>query len=172
MNSIERYERVTGEVLLHLKSHPILVGGLEPNEGEELISDAGQAWKLATSQDPPDGFECWTDLRERNYTAKLPSLDRVMAKEDTREEFEKMTANFNNQLYKLLNGYVAALGLDKRIAGVIGVDYTYLTQMRSFSTKPHEWAERMGKVYERGGWPCGWHGKFPSGRLVVFAPGK
>ena len=64
MNSIERYERVTGEVLLQLTIHPILAGGFEPSAGEELVHDPNRAWVLATSQEPPVGFECWTDLRE------------------------------------------------------------------------------------------------------------
>ena len=30
--------------------------------------------------------------------------------------------------------------------------------------------DRLWEVYRQGGWPCGWEGAFPAGRLVAFQP--
>ena len=43
-------------------------------------------------------------------------------------------------------------------------------QSRKVCGYQHDFFERMFKIYELGGWPCGWEGKLTEGRFIAYFP--
>ncbi len=42
--------------------------------------------------------------------------------------------------------------------------------LNEFFGRPSALFARILEVYEQGGWPCGWLGKYPEGKLIVLDP--
>lgn len=43
---------------------------------------------------------------------------------------------------------------------------------RLVNGKVDNFYERIFEVYKLGGWPCGWEGEYPEGRVIVYSPDK
>ncbi len=49
-------------------------------------------------------------------------------------------------------------------------DLRLCIQSRKVCGYQHDFFERMFKIYELGGWPCGWEGKLTEGRFIAYFP--
>ena len=47
-------------------------------------------------------------------------------------------------------------------------DFLYIV-FNDYSNMEHQFFNNLLQVYLVGGWPCGWEGEYPKGRLVVFS---
>lgn len=41
---------------------------------------------------------------------------------------------------------------------------------RLVNGKNDNFYEKMFRIYQSGGWPCGWEGKYPDGKIIAFVP--
>ena len=58
--------------------------------------------------------------------------------------------------------------LDKEIPGLLG----YIIQCRVVMGKKHKFFETLFEILKSGGYPCGWEGHYPEGKLIVYYPKK
>lgn len=58
------------------------------------------------------------------------------------------------------------------IAEAIQTDFTNILSFISSadSQKESKFLEQQLKVYQNGGFPCGWYGKYPDGQIIVYSP--
>ena len=58
------------------------------------------------------------------------------------------------------------------IAEAIQTDFTNILSFISSadSKKESKFLEQQLKVYQNGGFPCGWYGKYPDGQIIVYSP--
>jgi hypothetical protein len=52
----------------------------------------------------------------------------------------------------------------------VPADILHIATNRALGGSPDSFFERLFAVYAAGGWPCGWSGMYPDGKLVVFDP--
>jgi hypothetical protein len=116
------------------------------------ITDAANAWN-------------WTDLRAHQVIEKPADLSdaelsAVQAEADTLEErlFALVSARLPPRYASLVDDIAADLENCAYIRAAFGA----AVGDRLF--------DRMWDAYRHGGWPCGWVGAYPEGKLVVFWP--
>jgi hypothetical protein len=104
-----------------------------------------------------DNFSCWSDVVSN-------ATDAFVDRERIPEE----------KLSKLLWGY--ALDFPEAIKQSIPTLRDEIDTMSMWCLKneiygrPSIFFSRILAVYEQGGWPCGWLGKYPEGKLIVLDP--
>jgi hypothetical protein len=124
------------------------------------------------------GDGSWLELRER---ISLQALTSVAAERASRIRF--LSHQWSNQLHALsevthdedLAQLAEDFYIDSRIMlatdvqhATAGVDAQ--TQVLDAPSSPERMlGQLMFDCYRLGGWPCGWEGAFPQGRLQIFA---
>jgi len=58
--------------------------------------------------------------------------------------------------------------LDKEIPGILA----FIVHSRIVMGKNHRFFEILFEVFKSGGYPCGWAGNYPKGKLIVYYPAK
>lgn len=169
MNKLDKFLAEAESIRSAVEAAPLLSKVYVAQPGEMVINDPKAAWKYCSSQNLPDDYEYWTGLRERNYAEKLDSLQKLLGNERLKDEYFNAADEVDGEMLKLIKKQTSKLGLEKGVAGAISEDFTKILEKRAFRSKPHEWAERMFRIYMSGGWPCGWHGKYPAGQLIVYS---
>ena len=128
-----------------------------------VIHDFEQAKRLAWNT-PIGGEEMlWTDIREsvmadvRGATYGNPSLYEMKQSLADRLKYLGVLVRqrLDDRHQELLNDIVGDLfccALNRSVKGANG------------------FFEQLFNAYQAGGWPCGWDGTFPHGRLIVYFP--
>jgi len=49
-------------------------------------------------------------------------------------------------------------------------DLRCCARTRAIQGKTNKFFEKIFEVYKAGGWPCGWDGNYPDGKLIVYFP--
>jgi len=158
------YSALVEEVLEFAEKGSLL---LSSSLGEEMhncivIHDLDLAKKFAWSQTPASSSFSWVELRERE-------MGKVLKARYTLPDFNAIDA--------ALGGLIDSLGtiLSKRLRGdyreliddVLGDLHNCAYQRAVFGYKDSLF-EAVFSIYKLGGWPCGWQGEFPEGKLIVF----
>jgi hypothetical protein len=164
------------EMTSFVETGKILVGVQSPSPAWSVVHDWETARRFAFDQ-CTTGQEVWTDLRERVARGLYP------AKYSASEELKTAIAKHRDDYCKVLFdrvGDTPAGRLRLKKAGAfphpaaeivedICADLGILAEARLLGvTLPL--FEEIFAAYRAGGWPCGWEGAYPGGRLVVFAP--
>lgn len=87
---------------------------------------------------------------------------------DTAEQ-EDMVDSVTNMISPLLREQASKF-LSEYESGQIANDFASIVFSRSVRGTEPGLYERCFDIYQRGGFPCGWQGTYPAGRLVVFVP--
>lgn len=108
----------------------------------------------------PKGKE-WYDLREHQtrpfYAKRLPDDKQRKLDEISGHYAETITRRFRRQYPWLLDDmhYDLVSVVEARVTG-----------------EPSAFFEELFRVYRSGGFPCGWHGEYPAGKLIVLLPNR
>lgn len=147
-----------------------------PVEGLECmpIHDFDLADGLSTASEREAGskYQPWADLR--------PETDEKYASEAGREFPLKKKTLLDRLVVIIASFYAYDLEskLGKTVIGSVPVsrvadDFSAL-YMYALATVDSGTTERLYEdmflAYQSGGWPCGWLGKYPEGKIVVFYP--
>ena len=121
-------------------------------------------------EDTPDGWWTWRDILE--YAGMCGSDFPIEA-----AERRKSVPGLTESLSRLMDGEVSR-SLDRRLKGrysendilYIWCNIEFIMEYRSTFGRALPFIERLIELYRLGGYPCGWDGIHPEGRLVVYFP--
>jgi hypothetical protein len=122
------------------------------------------AMQRAWSQDMPEGQLTWKDIRSQE-------MSKVYAKSYTFPDFpaiDKELIKLPEFFYRCLRR-VLPKEFHEIMDEIIGDLYS-CAFARAVDGKGSSFFEKLLKVYRDGGWPCGWEGAYPDGRLIVYLP--
>lgn len=135
--------------------------GLHPylEDGVLLVDDPEEAmhWSLEAEAELP-----WLDVRNLESAEitgliyKLPNYREVSAA--IMAEQEKLWALIGERIPEDMR-----FCLDDACANLGAC-----LESRALLAEPHPLYEAIFRIYNNGGWPCGWDGEYPEGRMVVF----
>jgi len=106
----------------------------------------------------------WTDLREDEASKILdatyqdPALGKV--RQAVQELWEPLTETLSRRLPAPYAGLLDDIAADLMNSAV---------SRAVFGAGDH-FFDLLWDVYQKGGWPVGWEGNYPDGRLVVYQP--
>lgn len=104
----------------------------------------------------------WTDIRE--LVMSKVNEDKYLM--ENYKEFNKKIDDFElliSKNLKIAKEYRETL--DDAYADIVNCAIC-----RAIYGKNDGFFEKLYNVYKSGGWPCGWEGNFPEGKLIAFYP--
>ena len=137
-----------------------------------IENDFERAFEYGLSDDGlvNKGFinESWTDFRED----RVADLKGEIYKYNNFREISK--AIFNSKICDITNIYPKFndkyLEQLDDVSNEIEADLYYCLMSRLIMGKDNYFFEQILKAYLSGGWPCGWEGNYPEGKLIVYYP--
>lgn len=125
-----------------------------------ITTDPEEAIELAGRQfsKREDIFDSQAGFPE-DFEWDMGGIDRKLNKN---HYFEFESKNFNGADKKLTVNKVSILG------ETMSIDIGYIFQCYFNDYFPELWKEIL-EIYMNNGFPCGWEGEYPEGRLVVFS---
>lgn len=153
---------VVQEVVEFFTTGPVLaphIASAGLGSGYIPLKSLGEAQQIAYHREP-----YWSDLRERQM-APLHGLYHREGRPHVGAEFDeamlphetKILRRFRRTIYEELSD------------DIVG-DFRGIALSRALRAKEGKFHERLFDAYLQGGWPCGWEGRYPLGRMYVFMP--
>ena len=153
----------TKELILKMKLFTPICEDKCDNEFK-IIHDFEKADYYAFEEDYGDEGN-WTDLREGIWAEVYSKMDDI---ENNKE------LDISNRIYDVCHPPIPQYLNDEAIEvyNEISGDLEFCLISRLISGKSNKFLENIFKAYLTGGWPCGWEGNFPKGKLIVYYPKK
>lgn len=129
----------------------------------EVVNDFDEAQNLAWSQDSDEVDTVWEYVKSReteSIVEKVYNLDLVIHQDELYEFFGDPD-NYSNDFLPF--DYI---DINEEVEG----DLTMCALNRLVNGKTENFYEKIFDVYKQGGWPCGWKGTYPIGKVIVFVP--
>lgn len=115
-------------------------------------------------------YDIYGDLIQRvEYSSFVPYYEN----DDFHNKVLEIWNIIDEEIWNHVNFAISAKGLDLgNINEFIYVDFINIIAYKSLDKKINkqdmEFLEKQIEVYQNGGFPCGWKGKYPEGQMVVF----
>lgn len=165
--SFGTHTNLVQEVLDFAKSGNLLrPGGLVQDDRWIIIASLEEA-KVLAWQSPCGTHELlWTDIREK-------AMSGVKAETYSHSGFEKVRDDLAKQLQVLTMAVKRRLNEEHRdlLDDVVG-DLFNCAFNRAINGTADLLFERMFSIYRVGGWPCGWQGDYPDGKVLAYFPSR
>lgn len=129
----------------------------------EVITDLEVAKKYAWDEVYGEEEFTWADLRSE----KMSEVWEVIYSDD--EKYSKVDSKLSGILDEI--SYVIRSRLDqshKELLDDIVSDIKGCLFSRAVQGKDNEFFENILSIYLKGGWPCGWKGKWPIGDVLIY----
>jgi len=144
------------DILAFVESGPLLRPSAPiAGDGMHIVYDFDEARDCAYRRYLTDADDAlnWTDLRER----------------------EAGQIDGGTEVEALWETFVAAIPprVPEPYADVVDdivADLFHAASSRAAFGEGDRLFDRMWSAYRQGGWPCGWEGAYPDGRLIVYQP--
>jgi len=150
------------EVLRFAQAGALLVPGTARPIHVTQIDDLAQAKLLAWQEVYGPEELLWSDIRQR----EMSNIKREAYNSETFTEVRTTLSSLLEELPSVvrrgLSGDHAEL-LDDVVADLFNCAFS-----RAFHGPGDGFFERLFAVYRAGGWPCGWDGDYPLGRVVAY----
>jgi hypothetical protein len=127
---------------------------------EDFEQAKDYAWHRFISDD--ENAPNWTDLRAEEVARLLGATYDDPSLASVRASIRATGQRFADEI--VLPPVFEAAFED------ITADLQHVALSRVVMKAPPGLFTQMWDVYRQGGWPCGWEGSYPDGRLVVFQP--
>lgn len=132
-------------------------------DGIQIIFSLGEAKVLAWEGVFGGQMRTWSDIREVEACKLKTYIRSNFAYQEIAEYLYSLTV----QLFKRLKRKIPGEFID--LADDISGDIQNVA-LNFAVGKPSMILSDMREIYLHGGWPCGWHGDYPKGRIVAFDP--
>ncbi|WP_121616340.1 cytoplasmic protein [Virgibacillus halodenitrificans] len=129
----------------------------------EVIKDFNEAQKLAWSQDSSEVDTVWEYVKSQeteSIVEKVYEMDLVSQQDHLFDFF----SDHDNYLNDFLP--IDYIDINEEVEG----DLTMCALNRLVNGKIDNFYERIFEIYKQGGWPCGWKGAYPIGKIIVYVP--
>lgn len=111
-----------------------------------------------------EGKLTWEDIRSEELSYVNEKMYKLSDFSAVKKELTQLLTTFFESLSETLpEQYEATMN------EIIGDMYA-CARARAVDEDGSPFFERLLKIYQSGGWPCGWEGRYPEGTLVVFVP--
>lgn len=146
------------EVVSFVENGPILRPSAPITGDVHVVHDFDEALEYAYERFHTDADDAlnWTDLREREV-GKIEQAGGAQAVVAMWERFLALIPPRLPESYEEIQDDIVA-------------DLFHVAASRAVFGDGDRLFDRMWDAYKQGGWPCGWEGEYPEGRLVVFQP--
>ena len=106
----------------------------------------------------------WTDIKERELAPITAARDTGAGR-----KIERHLSDHFRDLFDLLERSLPAEYLEA--AEEIASDLIACVSARAH-VGSHRFFDLLRGAYDLGGWPCGWVGPYPDGKMIVFCPNR
>ena len=160
MISFEECQQRAKRVLDFAHRKEILLDGFTGDtNANHVITDTTLADRVSWDQND-DTIEYWPGHRGREYS--------ILDGQGEGWPTQKCVS----ELWRLQDKILVPAKLEDELGGFqdeLAADmwYCYLNEVRG---RPSALFNAILEVYEQGGWPCGWLGTYPDGKMIVFDP--
>ena len=138
---------------------------------DEIIYDAEKATYYATEQEVEPPFKRWATILEYNTNSSV-STEIKMELPNNGREAVIISDDISTELTNRIITTLSKTDLPSEVGDIACEDfYVFLVEIMYFK-KLCAFSQRLFDVYRMGGFPCGWKGEFPEGKLLVFSPQK
>jgi hypothetical protein len=170
-NRFGKFTKEVEEVLAFANSDKLLSGG-KLHEGIDgiVIRDVKEIPTDEDYEKHNDDRMLWRDILD-NEAAVFCGIES----ETARGEYSYDRAFLSNLVLQLTDTYREAFPkrykkryLDQDIPGVL----VNIVHCRIVMGKDNKFYETLFKVFQSGGYPCGWQGNYPQGKLIAYYPRK
>lgn len=127
--------------------------------------DFVKALERARTQEPEADDAIWTDLNELMMSSVRAQGYRSFGFDLISKELPKLGDEFGAILKRRLGR-----GPYDEIIDELASDLYHVAYKRAVLGNESHFFETLYKCYLDGGWPCGWKGEHPAGRLLVYSP--
>ena len=126
-----------------------------------VVADLAVAKRMAWER--TYGEYTWTDMRELEAASVRAAVYGSGREEETFAAIKEARSRLLVSTKKVLRGRLRDL-LDDVVADLGNC----MLKRIAIGPEPRGLFDEMLRVYEIGGWPCGWHGPRPGGSLAAF----
>lgn len=123
-----------------------------------------KAKEFAWSQDLPNCPLTWPDIREQEMSEVMSVRYSLSNFDEEDAALGELVDQFGDVLSKRLKGDYEEL-LDEIMGDMYNAAYC-----RAVNGVSDNLLEKIFMIYKNGGWPCGWEGDYPDGKLIVYIP--
>ncbi|MDG5471417.1 cytoplasmic protein [Jeotgalibacillus sp. ET6] len=151
------------EVMDFIRNHKMFNKYNFPVNNVEVMNDFSKAQTLAWSRDSNEVDAVWeyVKLQEaERIVEKVYDLDLVTQQDDLVDFFNDRV-NYSDDFLPF--DYI---DINEEVEG----DLTMCALNRLVNGKTENFHEKLFQVYKQGAWPCGWKGKYPAGKIIVYVP--
>jgi hypothetical protein len=127
------------------------------------MQDASEA-----GADPPSRFPNWLGS-DFEFWSELRDLERAKIKKGKAKVQDKFSSYLSTLVWDRLT---LPASLEEGIGTLRDEIYADMEDayLNEYLGQPSALFDQILEAYEQGGWPCGWLGKYPSGKLIVLDP--
>lgn len=110
--------------------------------------------------------QTWTDIREEEMSLVRKELYNIPNYRDFKNQL--------NDIDERLNSYLEDNVLDEfsDAFNEIFSDFLNIAINRAVNGNKNNFHEKLFEIYKAGGWPCGWEGSYPKGKIVAYFNNK
>lgn len=171
MTTFGNYSSAVEEVIAFVENHNVLAKPYEP-----IDEQIGMATRKIFNLDDVDRYRDpdWPNAAIASDMAwiDIQRTDQHLFSSKWSEEFTNVTQPalepVQRQMWQILEDQFSGVLPEIEIGEIDGF-FRHLQYLRGASGQTDSFDERLYKVYQAGGYPCGWAGSFPEGELIVFS---
>lgn len=127
-------------------------------------NDFEKAKEFAWTQNLPNCPLAWADIREQEMSEVMGVRYSLSDFDEADAALGELVDQFGDVLSKRIKGDYEEL-LDEIMGDMYNAAYC-----RAVKGVSDNLLEQLFMIYKNGGWPCGWEGDYPDGKLIVYIP--
>lgn len=127
-----------------------------------LVNDFNTAKRMAWIETYPKDEHTWTSIRENEASEILEAANLLKNYDELSQEFDPL----HDIIFKNVDQWVPSR-YDDFVDDISG-DLINCAYARFIMGDKHRFFELLFRIYNSGGWPCGWVGDYPVGQPMVF----
>jgi hypothetical protein len=133
-----------------------------------IENDFNRAKYKARTQDIEEGEDedklTWEDIRSKEMSLVYGKMYKLSDFSAVKKELAELPTAFFKCLCRTLPEQY-----DEIENEIIG-DLCACAKARAVDEAGSPFFERLLNIYQSGAWPCGWEGRYPEGKLIVYTP--
>lgn len=159
------YSPLVQEVIDFVNKGQFFEGVIPSKQHYYMIEkDFQKAQLYAFEQNLPHGNLCWSDIKELEMSAVYAKIYNQANYKELSKQLREVSPDFFKTLKTRLSTTY------RNILDEVDSDMRGILVNRAINGLTDNLFEKIFQFYKDGGWPCGWKGDYPQGKMIVFSP--
>jgi len=157
------YSFLVEEVINYILSNQLFQGNKQLKDEFSIINNFEQAQEIAWTQELDIVDTLWEYIKsseDSGIIGKVYEKDLRSVERELKELFDP-AESYSKDFFP--SGY---LDIIEEVQG----DIFMCAIDRLVNGKTNNFYEKLFRIYQSGGWPCGWEGKYPDGKIIAYIP--